>query len=234
ARLTVMDLAPYAVGLTRERFVLRGLRADFVVADAEYLPFAPGAFEMIFSSGVIHHTPRTETAAAEIVRTLRPGGQMTVMVYHRDSIWFWWNTVILLGLMMLVLNALPAALCNRALAARPAWRDYILPPGHRLRLDDVIRAGTDFGGLQNPLSRVYTRRSARALFPGLRDFRFVPTFQAYRSFDERPSAFTRFWRGVTDWANARWGWFLIVHGVRPPSPVGDVSEGKGEKGGEAE
>lgn len=217
ARLTAVDLAPRAVALTRERFGLRGLRADFLVADAENLPFAAGAFEMIFSSGVIHHTLATERAAAELTRTLGLDGAATVMVYHRDSIWFWWNTVIMLGTLMLVLNALPAGLRGRALALRPMWRGYLLPPGRRLRLADVLRAGTDFGGLQNPLSRVYTRRSAMALFPALHDFCFIPAFQAYRPFDERPAIFTRLWRRVTEWVDARWGWFLIVQATRPAS-----------------
>jgi SAM-dependent methyltransferase len=214
ARLTVMDLAPRAVALARERFGLRGLLGDFVVADAERLPFAAGAFARVFSSGVIHHTPDTAGAAGEIVRVLQPGGAATVMLYHRDSIWFWWNIVCLLGGLMLCLNMLPPGLRARLLARRPAWRDYLLPPGHRLRLSDVIRAGTDFGGLRNPLSRVYTRRSARALFAGLRDFRFVSTFHPYRPFAERPGRLTLFWRRVIDWANDRWGWFLIIHAAR--------------------
>jgi hypothetical protein len=136
------------------------------------------------------------------------------MVYHRDSIWFWWNTVVVLGLLMLILNAAPSPLRARLLKWRPGWRDYLAPPGRRLGLSDVVRAGSDFGGLQNPLSRVYTRRTAAALFAGMRNFRFVSTFHTFRPFEDRPRLFTRLWRRVTDWANARWGWFLIVHATR--------------------
>lgn len=55
ARPIVMDLAPNAVRLTRERFTLSRHPAQFLIADAEHLPFATEVFEMILSSGVIHH-----------------------------------------------------------------------------------------------------------------------------------------------------------------------------------
>ena len=114
AHLTVMDLAPNAVHLTRERFALRGLSANFLLADAEHLPFAPDTFEMVFSSGVIHHSPDTEAAAQEIIRVTAPGGNDTVMIYHRDSIWFWWDIVVKLGALMWLLNTLPAAMRERS------------------------------------------------------------------------------------------------------------------------
>lgn len=217
ARLVAMDLAPKAVRLTRERFALRGLPVHLLIADAEHLPFAEGAFELVFSSGVIHHSPDTQAAAREITHVLQPGGAATVMIYHRDSIWFWWNIVAVLGTLMWALNALPSGLRGLLLARRPHWRNFVLPPGRRLTLNDVIRSGTDFGGLQNPASRVYTKRSARQLFPGLSGFDFVSEFQGYRPFDERPSILTRLLRRVMDWANDRWGWFLIVKAARPPS-----------------
>ena len=215
ARLVVMDLAPHAVRLTRERFTLRSLPAGFLIADAEHLPFAPGAFQCIFSSGVIHHSPSTPAAAREIVRALAPGGHATVMIYHRDSIWFWWNTVIVLGGLMWILNTLSAAARQPLLNRRPRWAHYPLPPGRPLRLADVFRAGTDFGGLQNPLSRVYTRRAARALFPGLTGFDFTTANAGYRPFDPHPSPLTRLLRRLADWIGDHWGWFLIVHARKP-------------------
>ena len=211
ARLVVMDLAPNAVRLTRERFTLRRLPAQFLIADAEHLPFKTETFEMIFSSGVIHHSPDTQAAADEIVRTLRHDGESTVMIYHRDSIWFWWDITFKLGGLMLVLNALPNFLRQPVLQRVPRWRDLIAPKGQRLKFNDVIRSGTDFGGLQNPLSRVYSKQTARQLFKDLTDFRFVTEFHTYRPFDQNPSALTRFIRKFVDWANARWGWFLIIH-----------------------
>ncbi len=215
ARLIVMDLAPNAVRLTRERFTLRRLSAQFLIADAEHLPFNDETFEMIFSSGVIHHSPDTQAAADEITRALQRGGESTVMIYHRDSIWFWWDITLKLGGLMLALNTLPNFLREPILQRIPRWRDLIAPKGQRLKFNDVIRSGTDFGGLQNPLSRVYTKQAAKKLFRQLTAFRFVTEFHPYRPFDQNPSALTTIIRRFIDWANTRWGWFLILHARKP-------------------
>lgn len=213
AVLTAVDLAPHAVQLTQERFRLRGLRANWVVADAEHLPFAPAAFEMVFSSGVIHHSPDTQAAAREIERVLAVGGEARVMIYHRDSVWFWWDIILKLGALMVCLNLLPGAIRRRVMAAKPTWANYLLPAGERLKVADIIRAGTDFGGLQNPLSRVYTQRTARQLFAGLSSIKFVVNDAAYRPF-AAPTGYVQLRRKAKNWINSRWGFFLTLYGTK--------------------
>ena len=80
------DLTEHATRLTRQRLSLDGLPGTAFVADAERLPFANDSFDLVYSWGVIHHTPDTATAASEIVRVCRPGGRVAVMVYHRRSL----------------------------------------------------------------------------------------------------------------------------------------------------
>jgi len=215
AELIVLDLAPAAIQLTRERLSLRNLAAYFVVADVEKLPFEPASFEIVFSSGVIHHSPNTEKAAREIIRVLSEQGAATVMVYHRNSIWYWWNIVVVLGSLIFVLNHLPNQVQNIAIAKRPHWRDLLMPAGRKLTRQDVVRAGTDFGGLQNPLSRVYTKAAAEQLFEGLMDFRFVTQFNRFRALDESPTLWVRVRQNLHSWLDKRWGWFLIVHATKP-------------------
>lgn len=216
AHLTVVDLAPHAVHLTRERFALRGLPAHFLIADAEHLPFKTGAFTRLYSSGVIHHSPSTVAAAAELTRVLAPGGRAAVMVYHRDSIYYWWNIRLILGTLMWLLNTLPPHLRRPLLQARPDWRDLVLPHGQQLTVVDVVRAGTDFGGLQNPLSRVYTRQQVRALFPGLRVTRFVAGFNRFGALN-LPTPLTWVIEKTLTALDRIFGWFLIVHATKPPS-----------------
>ena len=55
------------------------------MGDAEALRFADSTFDLVYSWGVIHHSPDTKQAAAEILRVLRPGGQFKVMIYHKFS-----------------------------------------------------------------------------------------------------------------------------------------------------
>jgi SAM-dependent methyltransferase len=56
-------------------------------ADAEELPFPSDHFDLGYSFGVLHHSPDTEKAIAELVRTVRPGGEIKMMLYNRHSIY---------------------------------------------------------------------------------------------------------------------------------------------------
>lgn len=85
---TGVDLTEAGIGLTRERLTLEGVaesRFSLRTADAEALPFADDLFDIVYSWGVLHHTPRTEQAYSEVLRVLRPGGQMRTMIYQAPS-----------------------------------------------------------------------------------------------------------------------------------------------------
>jgi ubiquinone/menaquinone biosynthesis C-methylase UbiE len=86
AKATGIDLTAHGVELTRRRLALEGLEADVRQGDAEHLPFGDGAFDFVYSWGVIHHTEDPPRAAREIVRVTAPGGRVCVMVYHRRSL----------------------------------------------------------------------------------------------------------------------------------------------------
>ncbi len=62
-----------------------GGHAQFVQADLLRLPFAAGSFDAIFSEGVLHHTPSTESGLRALVPLLRPGGELLFYVYRRKS-----------------------------------------------------------------------------------------------------------------------------------------------------
>ncbi|MCA1602873.1 MAG: class I SAM-dependent methyltransferase, partial [Acidobacteria bacterium] len=54
-------------------------------ADAENLPFADNTFDLVYSWGVLHHSPDTYRAFEEVFRVLKPGGTMKAMIYHVPS-----------------------------------------------------------------------------------------------------------------------------------------------------
>ncbi|GAB3252270.1 hypothetical protein GCM10027347_11230 [Larkinella harenae] len=79
------DLTERAVQHTSDRLSLFGFHSDLRVADAENLPYANDGFDLVYSWGVIHHSPDTPRVVQEIFRVLKPGGQAKIMIYHKHS-----------------------------------------------------------------------------------------------------------------------------------------------------
>jgi len=99
ALVTDVDLSAGHLELAQENFRLRGLEGRFVHRDAENLPFDDAAFDVVYSNGVIHHTPNTALLVNEIYRVLKPGGRVIVMVYAENSLHYWDQQVFRLGLL---------------------------------------------------------------------------------------------------------------------------------------
>lgn len=57
----------------------------FIQADLHHLPFSDEAFDVVWSSGVLHHTPRTYDALAAIARLVRRNGHLVFYVYVRKA-----------------------------------------------------------------------------------------------------------------------------------------------------
>lgn len=81
-----IDLTPRAIEHTKTRFGILGLSSTLAVGNAEKLDFKDESFDLVYSWGVIHHSPDTQAACNEIFRVLRKGGTAKIMIYHRYSI----------------------------------------------------------------------------------------------------------------------------------------------------
>lgn len=86
---TGIDLTEQGTRLAKERLALESLSAEIKVADAEQLPFDDNTFEIVYSYGVLHHSPNTARAIKEVHRVLQPGGTALIMIYHVPS-WTGW------------------------------------------------------------------------------------------------------------------------------------------------
>ena len=84
--LVGIDLSKRAVEHTRRRLALYGLQSEVFVGDAERLPFNDASFDIVYSWGVLHHSPNTVEAVNEVFRVLRPNGVARIMIYHTYSL----------------------------------------------------------------------------------------------------------------------------------------------------
>jgi len=71
---TCTDLSPGMLSALKANASELGLAVKAVRADAEDLPFADGAFDLVLGHAVLHHIPDLPGAMAEFARVLRPGG----------------------------------------------------------------------------------------------------------------------------------------------------------------
>jgi ubiquinone/menaquinone biosynthesis C-methylase UbiE len=84
-----IDLTPEALANLTHRIEVYKLPAPakIQVSDAEKLPFESDSFDLGYSFGVLHHTPDTPKAVGELIRVVRPGGEVKIMLYNRHSIY---------------------------------------------------------------------------------------------------------------------------------------------------
>ena len=137
ARTFGVDLTRTAINLTRRRFELAGLpEPRLIEASAERLPFPSNTFDAVSSVGVVHQTPDDAGAIRELIRVLRPGGRLMVMVYYRNS----------------ALYRLTFPLARRFSRQFRGW--------------DMQQLVNIIDGLENPLGRVYSREEFAKLLPG--------------------------------------------------------------------
>jgi SAM-dependent methyltransferase len=89
ADLTILELSSASLELCKQRFDVFGLKATFYQGDAEHLPeiVPPQPFDLVYSFGVIHHTPRPEQVLAHIRdHYMGPGSELRLMLYSK---WCW-------------------------------------------------------------------------------------------------------------------------------------------------
>lgn len=96
-----IDLTQESINHVQKRLALYDFKAKQLdVGDCESLPYPDNTFDLVYSWGVIHHTPDTPQALKEIIRVCRPSGEMKIMVYHRYSLvvlWLWIQKALLKG-----------------------------------------------------------------------------------------------------------------------------------------
>jgi SAM-dependent methyltransferase len=212
ADYTGVDLTEASVELARRRFELFELPGRFQVADAEALEFADESFDLVYSHGVLHHTPDAAAAVREIHRLLKPKGRAVVMLYHRDSYNYRVNIRVLRRAGAHLLRSEAGLKLVQRLTGEPV--DSLRAHAQSLRedargylaADQFLNQNTDGAG--NPLARVYSRSEARELF---KDFSRVETAVHFLNKRWLPLVGQLLPRPLESRLAARWGWHLWVY-----------------------
>lgn len=212
---TGVDLTEAAVELARKRFELFELPGTFRTADAENLDFADDAFDLVYSHGVLHHTPDTARAVREIHRVLRPNGRAVVMLYHRDSYNYRVNIRMLRRAGAQLLKVEPGLKLVHRLTGEPVEslrehaRNLKADAQSYLAPDEFLSQHTD--GANNPLARVYSRQQARELF---KDFARVELATHFLNKRWLPVVGSLLSRSAEQRLAARWGWHLWIYATK--------------------
>lgn len=88
AHLTTIELSKESLDLTKIRFESYGLDANFILGNAEELDsLIPEGeqFDLIWSFGVIHHSPHPEVILSKCKDILKDDGEIRIMVYSKIS-----------------------------------------------------------------------------------------------------------------------------------------------------
>lgn len=214
ADYTGIDLTDAAVELAQKRFELFNLPGTFRVADAEGLDFPDNTFDLVYSHGVLHHTPDTAGAVKEVHRVLKPGGRAMVMLYHRNSYNYRVNISMLrrggvhllrwkggVKFVHMVTGESEEALREHA-ARLKSEREY-------LSSEEFLSQNTDGAG--NPLARVYSKSEALELF---KDYSKVELRVHFLNKKWLPILGPILPRSIESRLASRWGWHLWIYATK--------------------
>lgn len=197
ARATGIDLSAKSLELTKKRLELFNLKGNLCIADAENLPFKDNVFDLIFSWGVLHHTPETKKAINEVYRCLKPDyGKTIIMLYNKRSF-------LCIYYKMLFLRS--RSWFEKFNKLFFPWRKFYISGKkdlcyEKMNSEELLAACTD--GFGNPLSKVYTRREAKKMFLAFKKVKMS-------SFECKNSKFSRLFLKIKI-LERYFGWFLVI------------------------
>ena len=97
ADYTGVELSEASLQVARQRFEVFGLKGNFVACNAEELSrhLDTKSFDLVFSFGVIHHTPNQRAVVEQIRKVIKTDGEFRMMLYAKNS---WKDAMIEAGL----------------------------------------------------------------------------------------------------------------------------------------
>lgn len=123
-------------------FLIRKARGSGfgIQADARFVPVKSGEVDLVYSSGVLHHSPDIRRSIDEVHRVLRRGGRAYLMLYARWSLQFTQERVV----------------------------GFLKGKFSRANQDEHMSSSTEgawvVGSTRNPLTQTFSQRECRDMF----------------------------------------------------------------------
>lgn len=125
-----IDLTERAIEHTRKRLAIYEMTSSLSTGDAEILAFKDATFDIVYSWGVLHHSPDTGKAISDVYRVLKPGGHTKIMIYYKYSLvglMLWTRYAILKGKLLTPLREI----YSKHLES-PGTKAYSMKEAHKL------------------------------------------------------------------------------------------------------
>jgi ubiquinone/menaquinone biosynthesis C-methylase UbiE len=183
-----------SVEITKARFAAEDVKSRCLNGDAESLPFADETFDLIYSFGVLHHTPDTQKTIDEVYRCLRPGGEAIIMLYYK------WSALIL----------------GETLLGHGLRGGKLFKTGSVGKLiSEYTEFQSQYEGNVNPLTKVYSKREVRKMFHRFQDVKLELHYLWPGNFGPLRRLVLLFPKSVKKNLHRVLGWNVVIKASKP-------------------
>lgn len=88
-----IDISPGMIRVATDKAAQMGIPAQFIVGDAQQLPYTNGLFDLVICNSALHWFKDRDAAVREMSRVLRPGGQLALICASAPGFWEWFGLV---------------------------------------------------------------------------------------------------------------------------------------------
>jgi ubiquinone/menaquinone biosynthesis C-methylase UbiE len=188
-----IDITPENIVRTKSHLRIFGYDADVQQGDAENLPFDDNMFDVVYSCGVMHHTPSIENCLSEASRVLRTGGEAFIILYYKDSLYYRFTLAV--------------------------WEQVVMGNRRKETLAERLsRIEANEAG-EKPIVNVYSKDELTNLFTtaGFKNINFIIR-KLNREDLPQPRFINRIYRlipqALLDAIGRKWGWYICVSATK--------------------